>query len=169
MSIKKLRMTKEGKQHILEQLKQEKEKIKLNAINLKSEKTPCMDGDDTVYPEEIISYLEKEKIIVSRIRELERQYANTIEIQVEELEKDQINVGDNVNLTLTTMAGKERIITVELVAEDVENSKEKVSINSPLGESIYCKRVGEIVTYQVEENTISVKINRKASDKVLIK
>lgn len=50
--------------------------------------------------------------------------------------------------------------------EYIEEDIEEVSINSPLGNALYHKKIGDIATYKVENRTITIELKEKIEVKL---
>lgn len=75
-----------------------------------------------------------------------------------------VDIGDVLSLTLIFGEDDEETDVYKLSGTEAFNKDENyniVSINSPLGQAIYLKPIGETVKYNVNGNTFDVKINEK--------
>lgn len=98
----------------------------------------------------IVSMIKEQKNRITRLKVLEEDY-----------DKDCINVSDSVFLELIFEDGETEYLTVTLFASNCDVLNGGVSINSPLGRSIYKKKIGSVVNYYVNEKKVIVKIINK--------
>lgn len=162
-------MIKKEKQYLMDQehyntLSAEIESLKQkrNQINMgRNEAFDSSAGDGWDSPE--FEELEREeRMVLGHIEDKMRMLRNAVIVESQNRE-DIIDIGDVVR------------VNVDFGDDDIEESIYKltggatgdidglthISINSPLGASIYQKRVGDDSSYQVESNTFKVKILEK--------
>ena len=157
----KLKMTLKG----LEEQKLKLEKLKLDFIENEKEMTQSFansNGDGAHDNAEFEFLLAKERMLVSQINEQINKINNVEIIEVVEMEEDCVNIGDTIDINMLFDLNDEEEITIELVGSEYSTEGE-VSINSPLGKAIYGKKIGDMVSYNVNDNEIVVKILRKTN------
>lgn len=159
-SNEKIRMTKEGydeQLRILENLKKEfanNEKAMTLAYKASS-------GDGAHDNGEFETLLNKERLLVSQIESQQEKILSIEIIEVEDLEDDMVNIGDTVSIDMCFSNGDIEPMIITLIGADGVYDENKISINSPVGKAIYKHKVGETVSYKVNNNKIVVKINEK--------
>ncbi len=90
-------------------------------------------------------------------------------------QEDYIDIGDILEVDMAYPNNEIEEYTFKLVGGDGNFDKEmnEISINSPLGKSVYKKQVGDMCIYSVENKNISVyiknKLNTKEKNKVFVK
>lgn len=75
-----------------------------------------------------------------------------------------VDIGDVLSLTLIFDENDEETDIYKLSGTEAFSKDENyniVSINSPLGQAIYLKPIGEVVKYKVNGNSFDVRINEK--------
>ena len=82
---------------------------------------------------------------------------------------DVVNIGDNITLKLHLDGVIEEYDYTICAGDNFRNSLDEVSINSPLGRSIYGKKIGSTVYYLCGKEKIKVEIVRKNKVKALKK
>jgi len=162
--IEKIKMTKEGLQKQKERLEELKKKYNENELAMTSA-FKNSSGDGAHDNAEFEFLLSQEKLLVSQINRLALQIQNTEIIEMEEMDDDRININDKVHINMIFAKDDEEEMVVQLVGEDISGVEEQVSINSPLGKAIYGEKIGETVSYEVNNNKIHVNLLRKVKSK----
>lgn len=164
MTTQKSKMTIEGYNEqikILEELKQqfqENEKSMTRAF-----KNSAGDGaHDNAEFEELLNI---ERVLVNQINRQTEKIKNIEIIEIEKLDYDQINIGDTVRLNAIFAEDDVECIQLTLVGEDGKPEEDKISINCPLGNAIFKRRIGETVSYSLANNKVSVEILGKVNEK----
>lgn len=90
---------------------------------------------------------------------------------MENISDEIIEIGDIVNIQLSSIDDEPEEMVIKLVEEahNTEIDVTQISVNSPLGKSIYKKKVGEITNYKVNDNVFNVTILNKIKDLVKTK
>ena len=91
-----------------------------------------------------------------------------IDNELSENDLDVVQIGDVIQLVVNTATGKSIEQIIKLIGS--ENIKadvypKEISINSPLGNAIYGKQVGEEVSYKVNTKELSALIKSKINEK----
>lgn len=87
---------------------------------------------------------------------------------LDEVEQDIINVNDIVTVNMI-YPEIEETITFELVAgmPDLGSRIMKISVNSPLGKAVYQRKIGEEISYIVDNEKVNIQIISKTKPKTL--
>jgi transcription elongation GreA/GreB family factor len=160
METKKIKMDKEGFEKFKKQIENlEKE---LAEARMYKGKTAIFQGDNWHDNPELYQTEARERSLMQQIRDMRDKIEN-IEIIERNLNSDTIDVGDVV--LIETIFDEDDIeeMTLKLVGGDGDLKCEipEISINSPLGKSIYGKKVLDKTSYKVNENVFNVIIKGK--------
>lgn len=97
--------------------------------------------------------------------ELQRRYDELSRIVIVEKENnsDIVDIGDIITANIMYGVDDNEELTFQLVGGvgEKQNEYQEVSINSPLGKSVYKKQVGDTCSYEVGRNIINVFIKEK--------
>ena len=155
-----------------DKLVQEIEKLKEELKNITAGRKDAFDagaGDGWDSPE--FEEIERQERRIAG--EIQRRYEEIKRVEIIEHKKndDLINVGDIVNINLYFAPDDYDNMTFKLVSSLDTNKSEiqEISINSPLGEAIYQKQVGDECKYKVGENEFTAIINSKNIDEEKVK
>ena len=87
---------------------------------------------------------------------------------LDEVEEEIINVNDIVTVNMIYPEAEETI-TFELVAgmPDLGSRIMKISVNSPLGKAVYQRKIGEELSYIVDNENVNIQIISKTKPKTL--
>ena len=87
---------------------------------------------------------------------------------LDEVEQDIINVNDIVTVNMI-YPEIEETITFELVTgmPDLGSRIMKISVNSPLGKAVYQRKIGEEISYIVDNEKVNIQIISKTKPKTL--
>lgn len=154
----------------LERLKEEEKEIlnKLNDIRMYKGKEAIYQGDNWHDNPELYMTESKENSLLKRLSDIRTQISNAEIIDSSNADSELINIGDLVELEIKLNPNAPaQLINVRLVGGKVnmESTEREVSLNSPMGKAIYLKRVGEAVSYEVNDNKITAIINNKTGNK----
>jgi transcription elongation GreA/GreB family factor len=103
-----------------------------------------------------------------RIQNLINQKVNQLKniVIVEDLQDDLlIEIDDYIDVEMTYEDEESERMIFKLVGSntpDIKTAIPQISLNSPLGKSVYGKRKGDVTSYQVNNFTVNVHINNKA-------
>ncbi len=120
------------------------------------------DGWDSPEFEEIER---KERLIQSQLKEKYEMLSNA-EIVKSQSNDQIVDIGDILLLNMVFSDDDIEELKVKLVAsnnDDFNEDMEIITLNSPLGQAIYKKKIGEECTYSVNENKFLVRIVEKLS------
>lgn len=77
-------------------------------------------------------------------------------------DKNMVDIGDVLNVKMIYSDNEEEVETIKLTGKYIPNFDfNEISLNSPLGQAIYKKKIGEMCSYSVNGATISVIILKK--------
>ena len=159
----KIKLNKQGYEDYLKAIA-EKEK-KLADLRMYKGTDAIFQGDNwhdnpTLYQAEL-----QERSLMREIAEMKHKLQNNVEI-VENLGVEEIiDIGDVVKIDMIFSEDDREEEIFKLVAT-TPNLKfdaeiQEVSINSPIGNAMYHKKVGEIATYKVQDKTFTLQIKEK--------
>ena len=157
---KKYTITKEGYERLLEELQELKRQFANNELAM-SRSFQNAAGDGAHDNGEFESLQTTEKLLAGQINRLIAKIQNANIIEVPELEANQVNVNDKVLLKISYGPDDFEIDTYTLVGRDGNSTLNEISINSSIGNAIFQKRIGEIVSYKVNKNVYQVEILEK--------
>lgn len=147
----KILMTKEG----IEQLKQEIKNAEQELVEFRKEKSEAsfsIDGrtwcDDETERDE--------SLIMSKIVSL-KQTLNKVDIIEATGDSNTVDINNIVTLEINCDSDVEKC-RVKLIGATPKNFYEEVSINSPMGKAIFSKKVGDEVSFEVNNTKTTVKI-----------
>lgn len=161
---KRIKLNKQGYEEYLEAIaKKEKELLDLRIYKGKD---AIYQGDNwhdnpTLYQTE-----SQEKALMREIAEMNFRL-QTAEI-VENLYDDTlIDIGDVIKIDTIFSADEKDEEIFKLVATnpsfDMDAEIKEVSINSPLGNAIYHKKIGDVTSYEVNNTTFKIHLKEKVS------
>lgn len=147
----KLRMTKDG----VAQLKEDLKKAKAELKEIRKSKAESSDSNDG-YKWCDGDIERQESIVMSRITSLEESL-NKVEIIEASGDDETVDINNIVTVEINS-ASEVEICRLKLIATTLQNYYEEVSINSPLGQAILSKKIGDIVSFKVGDTKNIVKI-----------
>jgi len=151
---------KEGYEKYLEEIDKIKEELRIVNAGRKNAVDDSI-GDDWNYAE--CEDIESKKARLTS--ELNRRYDELSRIVIVEKhnKEDQIDIDDIVEVNMIFSEDDSEEMIFKLVGKDANLKAEiaEISINSPLGMSVYKKRVGETCVYTVGNRDVSVFIKSK--------
>ena len=160
MNKKIIKMDKEGFEKYKNQIVKLEEE--LANVRMYKGKTAIFQGDNWHDNPELYQTEAQERSLIQQIRDMKDNIRN-IEIVEKNENSDTIDVGDIV--LIETIFDEDDIeeMTLKLVGGygDLNCEIPEISINSPLGKSIYGKKVLEQTSYQVNGNIFNVLIKEK--------
>lgn len=160
MNKKIIKMDKEGFEKYKNQIVKLEEE--LANVRMYKGKTAIFQGDNWHDNPELYQTEAQERSLMQQIRDMKDNIRN-IEIVEKNENSDTIDVGDIV--LIETIFDEDDIeeMTLKLVGGygDLNCEIPEISINSPLGKSIYGKKVLEQTSYQVNGNIFNVLIKEK--------
>ena len=159
----KIKLNKQGYEDYLKAIA-EKEK-QLADLRMYKGTDAIFQGDNwhdnpTLYQAEL-----QERCLMREIAEMKYKLQNNVEI-VENLgDEEIIDIGDIVRIDMIFSEDDREEEIFKLVAT-TPNLKfgaeiQEVSINSPIGNAMYHKKIGEIATYKVQDRTFTLQIKEK--------
>ena len=116
------------------------------------------------YVQSVINLKTVQKGIIYRMNKMIDDL-NYIQVIAKEDNEELVDIDDKVNLTLTYSDNESEDLEVTLIATGKIDSYDIVSVNSPLGKSIYKKVVGTTSSFKVNGEEVLVTINSKIKNK----
>ena len=153
-------VTNEGYQRLLQEYENLKKQFEANELEMSSSFQNAA-GDGAHDNGEFESLQTKEKMLAGQINYLASRIKSAKIIEVPELSENQVNVNDTVLLRLFYDIDDIEEDTYTLVGGDGNSLSNKISLNSPLGQAIFQRNVGEKVPYKVNDNEYRVEIVEK--------
>ena len=156
----KIKLNKQGYLDYMREI--EKKEKELDDLRMYKGTDAIYQGDNwhdnpTLYRAEL-----QERALMKEISELKYELENNIEIVEREGDEDLIDIGDliKVVMILPTGAKKEKILKLIATMPNLgaESDITEISINSPAGEAIYHKKIGDIVGYSVGDREFTIEI-----------
>lgn len=153
-------LDKKGYENYLKEI----EEIKLKLSNVNSGRKDAFEasaGDGWDSPE--FEEIERQERMI--MGELQRKYEALKRIVVIEKhnEEDVIDIGDTLitEIVFSDEDSEELIFTLVGFDGNIKADIQEISINSPLGKSVYKKKIGDTCSYNVNGNNISVIVKEK--------
>ena len=102
-----------------------------------------------------------------RIKQEQLKRVKIVKKTADSSDKNLIEIGDIIKLDMIAQTGKVKEHIVKLVASfgvSTDSVVREVTLDSPLGSSIYHKHVGDQASYSVNEKSFTINIKAKVSD-----
>lgn len=166
-----LKLNKQGYEEYLQNIK--KKEKELADVRMYKGTTAINQGDNW-HDNPILYQTEmKEQFLMREIAEMKHKLLS-IEIIDKQGDDSLIDIGDVVKIDMIFSSSDHEEYIFKLVAKDplfdmngyIEEDIEEVSINSPLGNALYLKKIGDIATYKVEDRTITIELKEKIEAKL---
>ena len=154
----KLLVSKEGYDEYFSELEKLKSSLTNNAIDGSAAYTDAV-GDGWHDNFAFEQTMRQEKQIVYNIKKMINEQKNLVIVEKHN-KKNYVDIGDTVEIKFFYSDGEEETETYKLTGNYLSNNDE-ITLNSPLGKSIYNKKIGSIVKYKVNNNEIKVQIISK--------
>lgn len=164
----KLRMTKQG----LENQYQKLVKLEQEARELDKAMTRAChnsSGDGPHDNAEFEDLLRQANMKAKEIQNLKEEINNIEIIENLEMTEDCVNIDDIIDANFIFGPDDEEEMTIQLVGGTGNSLNNQISINSPLGQAIYGKKIGDTIFYEVSQNKVEVSLLRKVKTKVRVK
>jgi len=162
---KKIKLNKQGYEDYLKEI--ERKEKKLAKLRIYKGTDAIFQGDNwhdnpTLYQAEL-----QELVLMKEIAEMKHKLQNDVEI-IENLGDDSlVDIGDVVKIDMIFSENDREEEIFKLVATtpsfDMNAVIKEVSINSPLGNATYHKKIGDVVTYKVNDRTFTIELKEKVS------
>ena len=161
---KKIYLSKEGYEQYLKEIEELKKSLLENGKHKSYAYENSGDGfhDNFEFEQSEL----KERGILYQLREKVAGLDNIVVIEKQKND-EVIGVDDIVSLTIDFGDGDKETSIYKLVGSNSLNHDDEIqniSINSPLGQAIYLKHVGEETSYVVNRNFYIVRINEKINE-----
>lgn len=125
-------------------------------------KTRAEYGKNTIEDYKTSAYDLESNNLLYHIRRLTESIASMRIISDENADESTVNMGDTVSVLF---AGDDDVRKVQIVGGSPNVGREdgiaSITINSPMGNAIYKKKIGEVVSYKVKNNEFTVMIVSK--------
>lgn len=156
----KIKLNKQGYEEYLKEI--EKKEKQLADVRMYKGKEAIFQGDNwhdnpTLYQTEL-----QEMSLMREIAEMRRRVQN-IEIVENVGNEELVDIGDIVKIDMIFSKDdrEEELFKLVATAPNFDSEIKEVSINSPIGNAMYHKKVGEIATYKVQDRTFTLQIKEK--------
>lgn len=102
----------------------------------------------------------QERALIRTINDMTENLKNVIIVDDEKIEKNSIDINNTVTVLMSFVDSGDETeeITVKLVGTASPSNINEVTLNSPLGNAIYHKNVGDKASYEVNNSRIEVEI-----------
>lgn len=107
--------------------------------------------------------MRESRIIAQRINKMIQDQGRIHIIKKENLDSNVVNIDDHVKLKIIYDIDDVEIETIRLTGKYIPNELQEITLNSPLGRTIYKKKIGSINEYVVSDKIIKVRILEKYS------
>lgn len=108
--------------------------------------------------------MRQEKMIQTKILEMTRQKDLLKLIDTIPYSDDYVCIGDKIEVSIRYSNDDSEIETIKLTGKfRPDDDLNEVSLNSPIGKAIYKQKIGDIISYKVNDKNIEVKIIRKVN------
>ena len=151
--VKHYPMTEEGKKKLEKELTYLKE-VKAKEINeeIKKHHAFCDFSENASFDQ----MLDEQALLKKKINKIEDQLALSEIIQPKEEDLDTVQLGNQVDFI---ELGEEEIQTYKVVgSHEADLSENKISIESPIGQSFLGKRAGDVWTIKIPAGVIQVRL-----------
>lgn len=121
------------------------------------------DGDGAHDNAEFEELLANERMLANQIDNLKKRIESIELFEVQDLDEDKVNVDDTIKIKMVYDIDDEEILDITLVGGDGDSICNKISVNSPLGNAIYTRNIGDSVYYEVNGLKVRVDILEKVN------
>lgn len=156
----KIKLNKQGYEDYLKEI--EKKEKQLADLRMYKGTDAIFQGDNwhdnpTLYQTEL-----QEMSLMREITEMRRR-AQNIEIVENVGNEELVDIGDIVKIDMIFSEDdrEEELFKLVATAPNFDSEIKEVSINSPIGNAMYHKKVGEIATYKVQDRNFTLQIKEK--------
>lgn len=111
----------------------------------------------------------QERMILGKIRDCQERLSKAVIIE-KTGDNELIDLGDIININMIFDVDDIETCLIQLVSisdNKFDDGIQKVSVNSPLGQAIYHKHVGDKTTYEVNKRNINIEILSKENEENL--
>ena len=102
---------------------------------------------------------EKEKLLIKKGNDILEQIAFVENIS--DMDKVYVNINDIVDFIMVYADDDEEEMTLKLVSGDATTFDGRLSVLTPLGMAIYGKKIGDTISYKVNNDLVKVKLLSK--------
>ena len=159
----KIYLNQEGKSQFDEVLQDLRQSLEINAKE-GSESFRDVIGDGWHDNFDFEQSMGREREIQNKIQKMLADKSNILEVKPHNLGKDYVNINDFLEIKLTYENGFSETINVKLTGlylPPVDEDYQHITLNSPLGKSLFKKRIPSTFEYNVNSNLISGIIVKK--------
>lgn len=159
----KIYLNQEGKLQFDEVLQDLRQSLEINAKE-GSESFRDVIGDGWHDNFDFEQSMGREREIQNKIQKMLADKSNILEVKPHNLGKDYVNINDFLEIKLTYENGFSETINVKLTGlylPPVDEDYQHITLNSPLGKSLFKKRIPSTFEYNVNSNLISGIIVKK--------
>lgn len=102
----------------------------------------------------------QERALIRTINDMTENLKNAIIVDEEKIEKNSIDIDNIVTVLMNFVDSGDEAeeVTVKLVGTASPSNINEVTLNSPLGNAIYQKNIGDKASYEVNNSRIEVEI-----------
>lgn len=102
----------------------------------------------------------QERALIRTINDMTENLKNAIIVDDEKIEKNGIDIDNTVTVLMNFVDSGDEAeeVTVKLVGTASPSNINEVTLNSPLGNAIYQKNIGDKASYEVNNSRIEVEI-----------
>lgn len=158
--MKILKMDKEGYERFLSEIDEVQKKLD-NVRKFKGE-VAIHQGDNWHDNPTLYSTEAEERGLMRQLYDMKEQLKN-IEIVEKSFDDDVVEIGDIINVAMSQINETPNEMIFKLVGHSPKWDAEisEISVNSPLGSSVYKKKIGDKTGYKVGERQFNVMILEK--------
>lgn len=164
--MKKYYYDKDGYQNLLEQMDNLKKNHQKNSYNMSKSFQDAV-GDGAHDNHEFEALLMEEKLIISRMKNLQEKLDNAVILENKYVHS-KVNIGDSVRLLIKYSKEDHEEITVTLIGGDGDIEKNYISLNSPIGEAIFGKKINTTQTMTLNDRDVNIDILEKLTNEKTI-
>ena len=137
-------------------LKKELTKTESKLKNVQQHKAEliALHGDNL--EEELYQVNLQERVLSTKAKDLAHQLANSKVISSQTIPPGVIRIGSVVTVLITDDYGEDEL-SFKLVS-NFADSRQEVSVLSPMGKAVLGKKVGDLIKYSVRENSVVAKV-----------
>lgn len=128
-------------------------------VDIPEEMQEALESGDLRENSEISSILDRQHLISIRLSQLLHRLKQHKEIDISKISRNAIGIGSRVRVECTnTQIQKTFKIVQSDISDTFQDEYEEVTVNSPIGKSLYNKTINEIITVKTPNNKILYKI-----------
>ncbi len=112
----------------------------------------------------------REKSIANSINSMIQESQKLKIVERQEYDQDVINIGDQLRISIEYFDGEVEVCDVLLTGKYIPNTEseiQEISLNSPLGNSIFLKKISDRIEYMTNDKLIKVDVLEKRKVKAI--